>query len=74
MRRTHLRMAKFRWWTFALAFDGQHFTEQDVLNARIVEFVGTLGFDAQVLLAGSGFEPFLLELFREFGDSISSWS
>jgi PEP-CTERM motif len=54
---------------FALAFDGQHFTEQDVLSARIVEFVGTLGFDAQVLLAGSGFEPFLLELFREFGDS-----
>jgi hypothetical protein len=54
---------------FALAFDGQHFTEQDVVSARIVEFVGTFGFDAQVQLAGSGFEPFLLELFREFGDS-----
>lgn len=54
---------------FALAFDGQHFTEQDVVSARIVEFVGTFGFDAQVQLAGSGFEPLFLELFREFGDS-----
>jgi hypothetical protein len=54
---------------FALAFDGQHFTEQDVVRARILEFVGTFGFDAQVQLAGSGFEPLFLELFREFGDS-----
>jgi hypothetical protein len=53
---------------FTLTFDGQHFTEQDVVDTRIFEFT-TQGFSAQLHLEGGGFEPLFFELFQEFGDS-----
>jgi hypothetical protein len=59
---------------FAAVIGGMEFKMQDVLSARVFEFPGTFGFDAQLHLMGRPglgdlSAGFLLELFREFGDS-----
>jgi hypothetical protein len=59
---------------FTATIGGMEFTKQDVVSATIREFPGTFGFDAQVQLMGRPglgdlSAGFLLELFREFGDS-----
>jgi hypothetical protein len=59
---------------FSLSVGDIDFTMEDVLSARVLEFVGTFGFDAQVHLKGRPglgdfSELFFFEIFREFGDS-----
>jgi hypothetical protein len=59
---------------FSMSVAGDDFTTRDVLDARVVEFADTLGFDAQLVLKGRPglgdfAERFRFEIFREFGDS-----